>query len=76
MFGGMRKKSDNQLALDQRLAFTINHAADVIDVGRSTVYELIRSGKLELVELTDGMKRVTARSIRKLIREPENSPGA
>jgi excisionase family DNA binding protein len=67
----MRKKSDNQLDLDQRLAFTINHSADALDVGRSTVYELIKAGKLKVIEV-NGMRRISGESLRALVTEQES----
>lgn len=48
----MRKRRDAHLVdLDDRLAVTIERAADVLDVGRSTVYELLRTGKLKGIKL-------------------------
>jgi len=63
----MRKRQDTHLVdLDDRLAVTIEHAADVLDVGRSTVYELLRTGKLKGVKLGRA-HRVVVQSIRDLI---------
>jgi excisionase family DNA binding protein len=44
----MRKRRDVQLIdLDYRLTVTIDRTAHLLDVGRSTVYELLRAGKLK-----------------------------
>jgi excisionase family DNA binding protein len=61
----MRKKTSCQIPLDQRLTLTINSTADALDVGRSTVYELIRKGMLQTVAI-DGMRRITGDSVRAL----------
>ena len=63
----MRKRRDARLVdLDDRLAVTIERAADVLDVGRSTVYELLRTGKLKGIKLGRA-HRVVVQSIRDLI---------
>ena len=63
----MRKRRDVHLIdLDDRLAVTIDRAADVLDVGRSTVYELLRAGKLKGVKLGRA-HRVVVQSIRDLL---------
>lgn len=63
----MRKRRDAHLVeLDDRLAVTIERAADVLDVGRSTIYELLRSGKLKGIKLGRA-HRVVVQSIRDLI---------
>jgi excisionase family DNA binding protein len=47
----MRKLPDVQLIdLDDRLTVTIDRTAHLLDVGRSTVYELLRAGKLKGVK--------------------------
>jgi len=43
----MRKRSDNQLDLEQGAARTIEHAREELDCSRSSVYELVRAGRLE-----------------------------
>ena len=68
----VRKKSDNRLTLDQRLAFTINHSADALDVGRSTVYELIKAGKLKVIDI-NGMRRISGESLRALVAEQQGA---
>jgi hypothetical protein len=68
----MRKRSDNYLPIDQQLAFTINHAAAALDCSRSSIYELIKIGKLEIAEI-NGMRRVTAESLRRLVGASENT---
>jgi hypothetical protein len=60
----MRQRNPNKLPIDQRLVFTIDHAKDALDCGRSKVYELIRKGVLELTDI-DGMKRITGESLRR-----------
>jgi len=63
----MRKRRDARLIdLDDRLAVTIERAADVLDVGRSTVYELLRAGKLKSIRLGRA-HRVVVQSIRDLV---------
>ena len=67
IFAIMRKRRDAHLVeLDDRLAVTIERAADVLDVGRSTVYELLRTGKLKGIKLGRA-HRVVVQSIRDLI---------
>lgn len=39
------------MATDSRLLFTPEHAADKIDVGRTTIYALIKSGELQSVKI-------------------------
>jgi excisionase family DNA binding protein len=66
-FARMRKCRDVQLAdLDNRLTVTIDRTADVLDVGRSTVYELLRAGKLKGVKFGRA-HRVVVQSIRDLV---------
>ena len=63
----MRKRYDAQLIeLDDRLTITIDRTANVLDVGRSTVYELLRSGKLKGVKFGRA-HRVVVQSIRDLV---------
>lgn len=52
--------------LDDRLAVTIDRAADVLDVGRSTIYELLRDGKLKGIKLNRA-HRIVVQSIRDLV---------
>jgi hypothetical protein len=66
----MRKRKDNQLDLEHGAARTIRHTSEELDCSRSSTYELVRSGLLELIYLDpDGKKlpRITTRSIRKLV---------
>jgi hypothetical protein len=68
----MRKRKDNQLDLEHGAARTIGHTGEELDCSRSSVYELVRRGLLELIYLDpDGKKlpRVTTRSISKLVGE-------
>ena len=67
----MRKRRDGQLALGDRLTVTIDRTAEVLDVGRSTVYELLRTGKLKSVKFGRA-HRVVVQSIRDLIAHPDN----
>ena len=65
----MRKGRDVELIdLDSRLTVTIERTADVLDVGRSTVYELLRAGKLKGVKFGRA-HRVVVQSIRDLVEE-------
>jgi excisionase family DNA binding protein len=67
----MRKRRDRQFDLDDRLTVTIERTADVLDVGRSTVYELLRARKLKSVKFGRA-HRVVVQSIRDLIAHPDN----
>ncbi len=62
----MRKRRGAQVALEDRLTLTIDRTAEVLDVGRSTVYELLRAGKLKSVKFGRA-HRVVVQSIRDLI---------
>jgi excisionase family DNA binding protein len=63
----MRKRPDaHPIDLDDRLAVTIERTAEVLDVGRSTVYELLRAGKLKGVKFGRA-HRVVVQSIRDLV---------
>ena len=62
----MRKRKPNPLALEQRLGVTVDNSAATLDCGRSKIYDLVRKGKLKLVDI-DGMSRITADSLRKLV---------
>jgi hypothetical protein len=68
----MRKRKDNQLRLEQAAARTIEHTKEELDCSRSSVYELVRTGRLELIYLDpENLKlpRITTRSIRRLMGE-------
>jgi len=66
-FIAMPKRRDAHLVdLDDRLTVTIERTADVLDVGRSTVYELLRAGKLKGVKFGRA-HRVVVQSIRDLV---------
>ena len=54
--------------LDDRLTVTIDRTAQLLDVGRSTVYELLRAGKLKGVKFGRA-HRVVMQSIRDLVEE-------
>lgn len=65
----MRRRGDNHLDLDHGATRTIGHTEQALDCSRSTVYELIRSGLLELVyldPLNKKLPRITCASIQKL----------
>ena len=65
----MRKRRGvHPIDLDDRLTVTIDRTADVLDVGRSTVYELLRAGKLKGVKFGRA-HRVVVQSIRDLVEE-------
>lgn len=52
----------------EKLLVSINDAAKALSVGRTSVYDLIRSGKLETRKM--GRRRlITASSIRRLVGE-------
>jgi hypothetical protein len=75
MFVSMRKRNANTLPLDQRLALTIDNSAKALDCSRTKIYELKKSGAIEFISV-DGMTRVSARSLRRLVgeEEPERPP--
>jgi excisionase family DNA binding protein len=54
--------------LDDRLTVTIDRTAQLLDVGRSTVYELLRAGKLKGVKFGRA-HRIVMQSIRDLVEE-------
>ena len=61
----MNKKGSNPLSLEGRVTTSIAHAAEVLDVGESTVRNLIRDKKLKSISL--GRRRVVSvESIKKL----------
>jgi excisionase family DNA binding protein len=63
----MRKRRDvHPFALDDRLTVTIDRTAEVLEVGRSTVYELLRSGKLKSIKFGRA-HRVVVQSILELV---------
>ena len=67
IFAGMRKHhDDHQVDFDDRLTITIDRTADLLDVGRSTVYELLRAGKLKGIKFGRA-HRVVVQSIRDLV---------
>jgi excisionase family DNA binding protein len=69
MYACMRNHRHVQLPdLDDRLTATIRRTADMLDIGRSTVYELLRVGKLKSVKFGRA-RRVIVQSIRDLIAE-------
>jgi excisionase family DNA binding protein len=67
----MRKRHDVQFALDDHLTVTIDRTAEVLDVGRSTVYELLRAGKLKSVKFGRA-HRIIVQSIHDLIANSDN----
>jgi excisionase family DNA binding protein len=67
----MRNRRDVQFALDNHLTVTIDRTAELLDVGRSTVYELLRAGKLKSKKFGRA-RRVIVQSIRDLIAHPDN----
>lgn len=44
-------RKENHMATDNRLLFTPEHAADKLDMGRTTVYALMASGELRSVKI-------------------------
>jgi hypothetical protein len=72
MFISVRKGKPNLLALDQRLALTIDNSAAALDCSRTKIYELAKKGLIEFLSV-DGMTRVSASSLRRLVGEPEQT---
>ena len=60
-----KDKEQNQNAEDSRLV-NITETAKLLAIGRSTVYKLIKTGRLETAYL-NGCQRVTMRSIRAFV---------
>lgn len=50
---------------DDRECVSVRTTAEILQCGRSTVYELLRAGKLKSVKI-GRLRRVTLKSIRKL----------
>lgn len=61
-----RKLKPSSLTFDQRLALSIPETADVLGVGRNSVYGLIKAGKLKAVKL-GARNTITTDSIRALL---------
>jgi excisionase family DNA binding protein len=55
------------LPADVAIAYTINDAAKVLGIGRSSIYELIGEGKLRST-LVGGRRLVPADALRELLR--------
>jgi hypothetical protein len=72
MFADMRKRKPNTLPLDQRVALSIDSAAQSLDCSRTTIYALAKKRLIEFIDI-DGMTRVSARSLRRLVGEPEKN---
>jgi excisionase family DNA binding protein len=75
MFVGMRKHiavTDPQL--NDRIAVSIDRAADILDIGRSSIYALLRDGKLKSIRFGSA-HRVTMKSIRDLVAAAEQRNG-
>jgi len=64
----MSKRRSVLIDPDDRLTITIARTAHLLDVGRSTVYELLRTGKLKGVKFGRA-HRVVVQSIRDLVEE-------
>jgi excisionase family DNA binding protein len=68
-FASMSKRRGVHLIdLNDRLTVTIDRTAQLLEVGRSTVYELLRAGKLKGVKFGRA-HRVVVQSIRDLVEE-------
>ena len=66
----MRNRPGAHANLEDRLTVTIGRTAEVLDVGRSTVYELLRSGRLTGVKFGRA-HRVVVQSIRDLVAQSQ-----
>jgi hypothetical protein len=69
----MRQRKPNTAPLDQRYALTIANSAQALDCSKTKIYDLRKAGLLEFLDV-DGMTRVTARSLRRLVGEEEPEP--
>jgi excisionase family DNA binding protein len=62
----MRKRVERTSPeLNDRIAVTVDRAGDILDVGRSTIYALLREQKLKTINVRN-TRRITMRSIREL----------
>jgi excisionase family DNA binding protein len=52
--------------MPQRLAYTVEEVADILDCGRTTVFKLIRTGRLRAVKIF-GCRRVTDDDLRRML---------
>jgi hypothetical protein len=68
----MRLRKPNTLPLDQRYALTIANSAQALDCSKTKIYDLEKKGKVKFIDV-DGMTRVSASSIRRLVGEPEQT---
>lgn len=62
----MKHKLPNPFAANDRLAFQITEAGQIVGIGRTSVYELIREGKLKTVKIA-GRTLIPADSLRALV---------
>jgi excisionase family DNA binding protein len=67
----MRKRQPNDPALElgNRYLLTVERTADILEVGRSKVYALLKEGKLKSVNLGPRIRRVTRDSVEALVAE-------
>src|SRR5262245_60321431 len=70
----MRERKPNTLSFDQRLGLTVAHTAQALDCGATKVWGLIHKGLLDIAYV-DGMPRVTADSVRRLLSQKTASGG-
>jgi excisionase family DNA binding protein len=71
MFIRMRKHIEvTDPQLNDRIAVTIDRAADILDLGRSSIYSLLREGRLKSIRIGNA-RRIPMQSIRELIAAAE-----
>lgn len=58
----------------QESAMTVNEAARVLTVNRSTIEKWCANGDLQLLALPGGIRRVTTTSVRALLRKSTKPP--
>lgn len=72
MFADMRKRIETTAPeLNDRIAVSIDRAADILDLGRSSIYELLGKGQLKSAHFGRS-RRVTMESIRQLVAAAEH----
>jgi excisionase family DNA binding protein len=71
MSASMRKHIETtNPELNDRIAVSLDRAADILDVGKSTIYQLLRERRLRSIRFGTS-HRVTMESIRELVAAAE-----
>ena len=69
---GVEQEPKAESGLSPRIgrSVTLDHAAQLLNVSRRTIYNRIRGGSLRTVRLANGSQRVTLESLGKLLNIP------